>query len=244
MRCVLAVLCVGLLNGGCASTASSDAVDHDPWEGPNRTLFRFNEVVDKVSLKPISKGYVKIVPDPIRKGVTNFSRNLATPGSVLNNFLQGKPTDGFLELARFLMNTTVGIGGLLDVAGPAGIETNFEDFGQTAAVWGIPPGPFVMVPFLGPRTLRDTATMPLNIWVDPLHYYDNDKARVSLWVLRLVDVRSRLLPLEELMKDSTDPYITMRESYIQNRDFQIYDGDPPTADDDEFYDEFLDEEDY
>lgn len=244
MRPALVILLIGLMAGGCASTPAGSSVDHDPWEAPNRKLFRFNEVIDNASIKPIAKGYVKIVPKPVRKGVTNFSRNLATPGSALNNFLQGKPALGFKELGRFFVNTTVGIGGLIDMAARSGAEPSMEDFGQTAAVWGIPPGPYVMVPFLGPRTLRDAATLPLNIKVDPLHYYDNSTARYSLWFLRLVDVRSRLLPLEELMKDSSDPYVTMRESYLQNRDFQIYDGDPPTADDDEFYDEFLEEEDY
>ena len=244
MKCVLAVLLVGLLSGGCASTPAGGTVEHDPWEAANRKLFRFNEVVDNVSLKPVAKGYVKVVPEPVRKGVTNFSRNLATPVSVLNNFLQGKPRHGFQELARLFINSTVGIGGLFDIAAQSGVETHFEDFGQTAAVWGFPPGPFVMLPFLGPRTLRDVATLPLNLEADPLHHYDNSTVRVSLQMLRLVDVRARLLPLEELMKDSSDPYITMRESYLQNRNFQIYDGDPPTDDDEEFYDEFLDEEDY
>lgn len=240
----LLVLSAGLLAGGCASTTTVSPVEYDPWEAPNRSLFRFNQAVDRATFKPIAKAYVKVVPEPARNSVTNFSRNLATPGSMLNNFLQGKAGNGFTELARFFINTTIGIGGLFDVAGRTGIEPNMEDFGQTAAVWGVPPGPFVMLPFLGPRTLRDTAALPLNIKVDPLHYYDDSTVRYSLWFLRLVDVRSRLLPLEELMKDSSDPYVTMRESYLQNRDFQIYDGDPPTADDDDFYDEFLEEEDY
>ena len=244
MRTALAILLIGLTAGGCVSTPAGTPLDHDPWEAANRKLFRFNEVVDTATLKPISKGYVRVIPDPVRKGVTNFSRNLATPGSALNNFLQGKPARGFQELARFFVNTTVGIVGLFDIAARSGAEPHMEDFGQTAAIWGVPPGPFVMLPFLGPRTLRDTATLPLNIWVDPLHYYDDSTVRLSLWFLRLVDVRSRLLPLEELLKESSDPYVTMRESYLQNRDFQIYDGDPPTADDDEFYDEFLEDEDY
>jgi len=240
----LLVLVPMLVASGCASTTTASSVEYDPWETPNRALFRFNEAVDRATFKPVAKAYVKVVPEPARKGVTNFSRNLATPGSALNNFLQGKPGLGFQEFARFFVNTTIGIGGLFDIAAHSGVEPNMEDFGQTAAVWGIPPGPFVMVPFLGPRTLRDTATLPLNIMVDPLHYHDDSTIRLSLWFLRLVDVRSRLLPLEELMKDSSDPYVTMRESYLQNRDFQIYDGDPPTTDDDEFYDEFLEEEDY
>jgi phospholipid-binding lipoprotein MlaA len=101
-----------------------------------------------------------------------------------------------------------------------------------------------MLPFFGPRTLRDALTFPLDIAADPLRYYDDDTVRISLWLLRLIDVRARLLPLEGMLKDSADPYVTVRESYLQNRTFEIYDGDPPVEDDDELYDEFLEEEDY
>ena len=242
-RAVILVL-VALGLGGCASTPPEGGVDYDPLEKPNRTLFRFNEAIDKVTLKPIAKGYKKITPEPIRNGVTNFSRNLATPGSAINNFLQGKPGDGMQELARFVINSTFGIAGIIDVATFGGIEAHREDFGQTAAVWGAPAGPYVVLPFLGPRTMRETLMLPLDILADPLWHYDNSSWRTKLWGLRLIDVRMRLLPLEDLMKDSSDPYVTMRESYLQNREFLIYDGDPPIADDDEFFDEFLEEEDY
>jgi phospholipid-binding lipoprotein MlaA len=163
---------------------------------------------------------------------------------MINNFLQGKPGKGFQELGRFIMNSTVGIGGLFDFATREGLEANPEDFGQTAAAWGIPPGPFVMLPFFGPRTVRDAVALPLDIAADPLRYYGDDTIRISLWLLRLTDVRARLLPLEGLLKDSPDRYVTIRESYLQNREFEIYDGDPPVEEDDEFYDEFLEEEDY
>ena len=163
---------------------------------------------------------------------------------MLNNFLQGKPRQGLDELVRFLLNSTIGIGGLVDVATISGIEAHPEDFGQTAAVWGIPSGPYVMLPFLGPRTLRGTFTLPLDILADPLYHYDVSSVRDKVYVLRLIHLRSRLLSLEDLLKDSKDPYVTVRESYLQNRDFQIYDGNPPNEEDDEFYDEFLEEEDY
>ena len=244
MRVLWPLLCATLLAGGCASTPPGDPVEYDPWEAPTRSLYRFNEGLDKISFKPLAKGYVKVIPGPVRRSVTNFSRNLSTPGSMLNNFLQGKPAQGFGEFGRFLINSTIGIGGLFDVAGSAGLEAHREDFGQTAAVWGIPSGPFVMLPFLGPRSVRDALTLPLDIAADPLRYYDDDKVRYSLWLLRLTDVRARLLPLEDLLKDSADPYVTMRESYLQNREFEIYDGDPPVEDDDDFYDEFLDAEVY
>jgi len=244
MRFLCSLIFAALVSGGCASTPAGDPVEHDPWESTNRGLYSFNEGLDKVSFKPVAKGYVKIIPSPIRRSVTNFSRNLSTPGSAINNFLQGKPGNGFSELGRFLANSTFGIGGLFDIATRGGVEAHPEDFGQTAAVWGIPPGPFVMLPFFGPRTVRDAATLPLDIAADPLRYYNDDTVRISLWLLRLIDLRARLLPLEGLLQDSADPYVTVRESYLQNRVFQIHDGDPPVEDDDEFYDEFLEEEDY
>lgn len=233
-----------LLFSGCASVPDGAAVEHDPWERLNRSTHRFNEAVDGVTLKPIARGYVKVIPRPVQQGVTNFSRNLATPGSAINNFLQAKVEHGFSELTRFVLNSTFGIAGIFDIARHAGLEARPEDFGQTAAVWGIPSGPYVVLPFLGPRTLRETAMMPLDIVTDPLHHYDDTSVRTKLWALRLIDLRARLLPLEDLMKDSSDSYVTLRESYLQNREFAIYDGDPPMDDDDEFYDEFLEEEDY
>lgn len=237
------MLLVAVAAAGCASAPAGEPAEHDPWEPMNRGLYAFNEGLDKISFKPLAKGYVKVIPTPVRRSVTNFSRNLRAPGSAINNFLQGKPAHGFQELARFFVNSTIGIGGLFDIASRSGVEAHPEDFGQTAAVWGIPSGPFVMLPFFGPRTLRDAATLPLDIAVDPLRYYDDDTVRISLWLLRLVDVRARLLPLEGLMEDSADPYISVRESYLQNREFEIYDGDPP-MEEDEFFDEFLEEEDY
>jgi phospholipid-binding lipoprotein MlaA len=241
---LLSVILAALLISGCATLPPGEPVDYDPWEKTNRVLFRFNEAVDKVTLKPIAKGYKKIVPEPVRKGVTNFGKNLGAPRNVINNFLQGKPIDGVGEIARFLVNSTFGIGGIFDVATAGGLEAHPEDFGQTAAVWGIPSGPYIMIPFLGPQTLRSALLVPAGIEFDLLHHVDESSVRDRLWALRVVDLRHRVLSLEELMQDSKDPYISLRESYWQNREFQIYDGNPPIEDDDEFYDEFLDEEDY
>lgn len=242
-QALVGLVAISLL-GGCATSPSAQGTAQDPWEDLNRKVYGLNEAVDKVTLKPVSKGYQIIIPEPLRKGVGNFSRNLTVPGSMLNNFLQGKPRQGLDELVRFLLNSTIGIGGLVDVATISGIEAHPEDFGQTAAVWGIPSGPYVMLPFLGPRTLRGTFTLPLDILADPLYHYDVSSVRDKVYVLRLIHLRSRLLSLEDLLKDSKDPYVTVRESYLQNRDFQIYDGNPPNEEDDEFYDEFLEEEDY
>ncbi len=245
MRRGLALLAIGLALGGCASVPEGQRVDYDPLEPLNRGIYGVNDAVDRATLKPLAKGYKKVVPEPVRNGITNFSRNLFTPRSAINNFLQGKPKDGFSELMRFVVNSTVGIGGLVDIAAHSGVEAKTEDFGQTAAVWGVPQGPYVVIPFLGPSTLRDAALMPLDVAADPLYHYDDKQSiRNSLYAIRLVNLRARVLSIEELLQDSADPYVTIRESYLQNREFQIYDGDPPLDDDDEFYDEFLEEEDY
>lgn len=233
-------LCVAL--GGCASTPTGDRVEYDPWEGLNRPVYRFTETADRFTLKPIAKGYRKLIPSPIRQGVTNFSRNLLAPVSSLNNFLQGKPARGVNEFGRFVINSTFGIGGIFDVASTRGLEPRFEDFGQTAAVWGVPDGPYVIIPFLGPQTLRDAVLLPLTIISDPLYHYNVSSVRDRLYFLRLINLRAQVLPLEDLMQDSKDRYVTLRESYLQNRRFEIYDGNPPIEDD--FYDEFLDEEEY
>ena len=244
MSRITTILLVILVASGCAAVPAGDPVDYDPWEKMNRSLYQFNDVIDSVSLKPIAKGYKKVLPEPIRNGVTNFGRNLGGPRNSLNNFLQGKPARGFSEIARFVVNSTVGIGGLVDVATASGVEAYPEGFGQTAAVWGVPSGPYVMVPFLGPQTLRSLVLLPANIELDVLHHVDSSSVRDRLWILRTIDLRHRVLSLEDLMQDSKDPYVTLRESYLQNRRFEIYDGNPPVEDEDEFYDEFLEDEDY
>lgn len=242
MTRTVAVLLASLAATGCVSVPPEQRVEHDPWESLNRGLYRVNDALDRVTTKPIAKGYRAIFPAPVRQGVTNFGHNLMTPSSALNNFLQGKPRDGAGELFRFLINSTAGIGGIFDIAATNGLEPKTEDFGQTAAVWGIPNGPYVMLPLRGPRTLRDAILMPLDFLLDPLYYYDNSSVRDPLYVLRIINQRANLLELEELLADSEDPYVTLRESYLQNREFEVYDGNPPTEDD-EFFDEFFDEED-
>jgi len=206
----------------------------------NRSLFSINTTIDKVSTKPLAKGYRAILPGPVRKGISNFFRNLVAPSSAINNVLQGKPGRGVSEIGRFVINSTVGIGGLIDIATPSGLEEYREDFGQTAAVWGVPDGPYVMLPFLGPKTLRDAVFLPVDIVVDPLYHYDNSSVRDKVYVLRLINLRYQLLAAEKFLEDSKDKYVTTRESYLQNREYEVYDGDPP--EDDDFFDEFLEEE--
>lgn len=231
---------LAILLGACTSVPVDQRTESDPWEPLNRSLFKANVVVDKATTGPLARGYRKVIPAPIRKGLSNFFRNLTTPRSMVNNFLQGKPARGFSEFGRFLFNSTLGIGGLFDVATAGGMEEYREDFGQTAAVWGIPNGPYVMLPILGPQTLRDAIMLPLDIIADPLYQYDNSSVRDKLYIVRLIDLRYRLLVSDKFLTDSKDPYVTIRESYLQNREYQIYDGNPP--EDDDFFDDFLEEE--
>lgn len=234
------LLAVCFILSGCVSIPSQQRVESDPWESMNRGIYNANVVVDKLTLKPLAAGYRMITPDPVEKGVSNFFANLSTPASSLNNFLQGKGARGFSELGRFLVNSTVGIGGIIDVTGASGVEAYEEDFAQTAGVWGVPSGPYLMLPLLGPTTLRGAITMPFDAAADPLSHYDNSSARDPLIVLRIIDLRSRIAAAEKFLEDSKDPYLTLRESYLQNHEFEVYDGNPP--EDDDFFDEFYDED--
>jgi len=206
----------------------------------NRSLFDVNDAIDRVSTKPLAKAYRKIIPGLVRRGVSNFFNTLVAPRSAINNLLQGKPGRGVSEIGRFVINSMIGVGGLFDIATPSGLDEYREDFGQTAAVWGVPDGPYVMLPILGPQTLRDAVLMPIDIVANPLVHYDNTSVRDKLYILRFIDLRYRLLTAEKFLEDSKDPYVTLRESYLQNREYEVYDGDPPV--DDDFFDEFFEED--
>jgi phospholipid-binding lipoprotein MlaA len=234
---------------GCASTPPGDEgepparAEHDPFEPLNRSLYAINDAIDRVTLRPIARGYKAVIPEFARRGVTNFSRNLFTPRSAVNNFLQGKPGPGFSELGRFIINSTLGIGGLIDVATAQGMPVYDEDFGQTLAVWGLPEGPYLFIPILGPNTMLDALSIPIDIASDPLYHYDNSSARDKIYAVRLIDLRMRLLTADTLLEGSKDPYLTLRESYLQNRRFQVYDGNPPsTEEEDDLFEEFFEEE--
>jgi len=224
----------------CASTGEIDP-EVDPDEKFNRSMFAVNRFGDKIIYKPFGKAYKAVIPSFARKGVNNFFDNLTTPTSALNNFLQGKPKRGFNEIGRFLFNTTLGLGGLFDIAAKGGMERYDEDFSQTLAVWGAPEGPYLVIPIWGPRSVLSTAAIPVNFVTDLQRRIPNTGLRDKLYILRLIDTRSRLLTTEEILNKSKDPYIAYREAYLQNRQFNIHDGDPPV--DDDFY-FFEDEEEF
>ena len=241
---LVAMLLAAMLSGGCAanSTAAGEGEEDagventvDPWEHVNRPVFRFNRKLDSVTLEPVATSYVRFIPSLIRSGIGNFSKNLRGPRNIINNFLQGKSGDGFSETGRFVVNSTVGLGGLLDVASRIGLDSHREDFGQTLAVWGVPDGPYVMVPFAGPQTLRDVFAFPMDVLVDPLWHYEHDRVRYALYTLRFINLRAGFLDTDDLLDEAFDPYVRLREAYLQNRRFEVYDGNPPV--DDDFYDD-------
>ena len=217
------------LLGGCATTGASQAKNpRDPWEGMNRGIYKFNDVVDRATLKPVAKGYKKVMPEWFRHGVGNFFSNLQYPATIINQLLQGKPKLAARDTGRLLTNTLLGFGGILDPASRVGLDKNDEDLGQTLGVWGVPSGPFIMLPFLGPTTIRDAPSSFAEFFLDPLTY--SDVQWEVLWGMRaldIVDVRAQYLALDPVIQRSYDPYAFVRNSWLQRREYQVRDGDVP-----------------
>ncbi|GBG01124.1 hypothetical protein AZSI13_04510 [Azospira sp. I13] len=211
--------------GGCASTANNPK---DPWEGFNRAMFSFNEGVDKAVIKPVAQGYDAVLPQPVQTGVGNFFGNIADVFIAFNNLIQGKPGDAVSDAGRVFLNSTVGILGIFDVASVAGLEKHDEDFGQTFGRWGVGDGPYVVWPFIGSRTVRDTVGYVVDVAADPVRNVDHVPTRNAAAALRLVDTRASLLPAEKVIDDAAlDKYSYMRDAYLQRRKNLIYDGNPP-----------------
>jgi phospholipid-binding lipoprotein MlaA len=230
MRSLLA-LSLLVLASGCATTTSNNP--RDPWESYNRPVYEFNETVDRAVLKPVAQGYVKVVPGFARTGVNNFFGNINDLSTGLNNFLQGKPAQGASDLGRLVVNSVIGIFGLFDVATPMGLEKHNEDFGQTLGVWGVPPGPYFVIPLFGPSTARDA---PARI-VDPQYawgrYVDKNVAEWLLPVTDIIRTRANLLQAERVLDDAAiDRYSFLRDAWLQRRQSQVYDGRPPKEKDD------------
>ncbi|AJY50207.1 MlaA family lipoprotein [Halomonas sp. KO116] len=244
----LPLLLVALLaNGGCASTQTAENTNpDDPWEGFNRKVFAFNDVLDRYALKPVARGYRTLTPDPVETGVGNFFSNLGEVRTALNSVLQGKPANAGLATSRFLINSTVGIGGLLDYATLMEVTADKEDFGQTLAVWGWDDSRYLVLPFLGPSTLRDTTGLPADIAAYPVTYVEDDTVRISLTALSLIDTRAGLLDQEELIRG--DRYRFIRDAYLQSRQFEVSDGelgdDPFASDTFDFDDSDFDDSDF
>ncbi len=221
-----AALCACLLwLSACAGLpVDSQRSARDPWERMNRTTYKFNDGLDRAVLKPLAKGYVKIAPPPVRTGVTNFFDNLETPVTMVNDLLQWQIKAFFSDTARLVLNTTLGIGGLLDPATRAGLDKNDRDFGQTLGVWGVKSGPYVVLPVLGPSDVRDAGGKLVDTYSNPRNYIQDPWVRWGMWGLRGVDIRSRLLYTDSLVQSAYDPYAFVRNAYLQHRDFRISGG--------------------
>jgi phospholipid-binding lipoprotein MlaA len=222
-----------VIAGGCATTR--EAIDSaktagsrfDPIEPVNRVIYRFNDAVDKAVIKPVARGYKTILPTPVRYCVTNVFGNIGDVPTALNNFLQGKVRDGGSDVCRVAVNTTIGVLGCFDVASTWGFDKHNEDFGQTLGRWGVPTGPYVVLPLLGPSTLRDaTALLLVDANTDPLRYVNDIPVRNMSYGLRLIDRRVQLLDTSNLLEDAAlDPYTFVRDAYLARRRSLVNDGD-------------------
>ncbi|HEY9036201.1 MAG TPA: VacJ family lipoprotein [Pseudomonadales bacterium] len=222
-----------LLVSMSAMAEPADEKSIDPWEPMNRGIFRFNDTLDRYTLKPLAEGYRWITPDPVERGVNNVFRNLQEIRNLINQLLQGKPIEAASDTARFLVNSTVGIVGIFDVASHIGLERHEEDFGQTLAVWGVPQGPYLVLPFFGPSSPRGAVGFTMDVYVHPLNEVDDVRVRNSLTALDLASRRADLLKVEDVIFG--DRYIFIRDAYLQQRQALINDGN---TEDDEFVDEF------
>ena len=200
----------------------SDVVVRDPWEAYNRRIHRFNNVVDRYVLHPLAVGYAKVVPAPVQSGVSRFFGNLGVPATAINQALQGHPVHALQSLARFAVNATIGIGGVLDPATHMGIpDRDDEDFGQTLAAWGWRDSRYLVMPFLGPRTVRDSVAIVGDQRLSPIAYVDDSRTAISLQILEIVDVRTRLLSLDDARRDAHDEYALVRDAWAQRRRYRI-----------------------
>lgn len=229
----VSIAALTLLLSGCAQLPSgTEPNPADPWEGMNRSVHTFNSTIDKAIFKPVAETYVDWTPKFVRTGVSNFLDNLRDPGNALNNTLQGKPGKGVSCLFRFVVNSTVGIVGFFDVASAMGIEPAPEDFGQTLGVWGVPQGPYLELPFLGPTTVRDVTRYPVSWVTHPATYALADEDwywGAGFVVVDGVDARARLLPLESMRASTVDEYAAIRDAYLASREAAVRDGEKQDA---------------
>lgn len=223
----LSVLLAIMLLSACA-TVQGPGDERDPWESVNRGIFSFNEGVYKHVLDPVTETYQDITPQPVQSGVSNFFSNIDDIFVLVNDLLQFKFAQAASDLSRLLFNTTVGIFGLIDVASHMDLPKHHEDFGQTLAVWGLGDGPYVVLPLLGPRTLRDTGGLVVDSSYDPILDIPDDEARWGTLGVKAVDTRAGLLKADRLAEQSgVDKYNFIRDAYLQYRHSLIHDGNPP-----------------
>lgn len=226
------------LLGGCASQqVTLTDPERDPWEAYNRKIHSFNMGLDSAILRPVAKGYDIIMPDAPQRGVRNFFKNLAYPVTFINLILQGKFEDSLTATGRFLMNSSVGVLGFFDVATKVDIPKFDEDFGQTLAIWGWKDSRYLVMPLFGPYTARDFIGRGFYGYFHPISYAVREYNNYIPLVVDLITLRAELLPFQAELDAASDPYVLVRDVWLQNREFKIYDGDPPEVD----YDALLEE---
>ena len=224
---ILSMLCIMV---GCATTQTTDNyAKDDALEPANRVFFDVNETLDQALIKPIAEVYVDVTPNFIRTGITNFFENLAYLNVILNDFLQGKIDQGISDLGRFITNSTIGLGGLFDVATPMGLPEHDEDFGQTLAVWGVDEGSYLYLPFFGPNTVRDSTNFVPKTLLNPF-FYISSAILFPVTAINAVNKRANLLEASNVRDEAAvDPYSFTREAYLQQREYLIHDGNPPVT---------------
>lgn len=238
LRMVAVAAAIGLLSG-CATQTSKSGANPDPLEPANRAFYGLNEGIDRGLVKPLAEAYEKVTPEPARTAVTNFFDNLLYLNVILNSFLQGKFNQGFSDTGRFLVNSTLGLGGLFDVATGMGMPLHNEDFGQTLAKWGMGSGPYVYLPIKGPNSSRDLPDIATSMLLNPLTYISGG-VLIPIQALRIINLRANLLDETRIRDEAAvDPYSFTREAYLQRREYLIFDGNPPATG----YEDIFEEED-
>lgn len=210
----------GLIVAALLTPAAGSAADQqniDPLEPVNRKIYAFNDGLDRYLLRPVGKGYNAVLPQPVRNGVGNFFDNWTYPVTIVNGFLQGKMGQGTEDLVRFVFNSTFGVLGFFDAASAAGMEKHDEDFGLTFARWGVPQGPYIVIPVLGPATARSGVGILANVQVNPVVQLSNSSVRDKLLILWFIESRAALIGPDEVIQDAFDPYLFLRDAYLQNR---------------------------
>jgi phospholipid-binding lipoprotein MlaA len=240
---IVFALILSLFLTACAGTQNRHTdPENDPWEGFNRKVYAFNDGLDKV-VRPIAVGYDKVMPDPFQRGVGNFFRNLDAPVTFVSTILQGKVTQSADVFARFLINSTIGLLGFFDVASRMGIPFYNEDLGQTLATWGYQDSRYLMLPFFGPSTFRDGVGRLTDSYIHPVGRAIHGRDEWGYFIARGIDQRARYLDQDAELKNAYDPYVLMRDVWLQNRQYQIYDGDPPLTDYDLYLEDYPEDED-
>lgn len=220
-----ALIAVLVLSAGCASSGSNNS--GDPHESMNRKFYNFNDSIDKNFIEPVAKGYVDVTPEPVRDGVTNFFDNVGYLNTIANDLLQGKIGQFFQDSGRLVVNSTIGLGGLFDPATSMGLPQNNEDLGQTFGTWGAEEGAYLTLPLMGPSSYRDIGSPVMGILLNPITYL-TAPITIPVGMVSAVNARANLLDATRIRDQAAlDPYTFVREAWRQQREFEIYDGNPP-----------------